>query len=196
MKRYLLLASLLGASNSAIAEEFNYDFVQLSYGTVDFAMTSIDCDGFGVNGSFGITDSLHIVGSYQSSDYFEYITDATEWRVGLAGHKSLSERLDVVARIEYVNVDVDPLIGQFQPGAVDDFRDEGFGLTIGVRAAMMNRFEINANTFYVNLSDRGDETGFGVGALFNWTDSFSLGVFSSWADDVLSYQASARLYFN
>ena len=195
MKRQILFPVFLMASNCAIADGFNYNFLQVNYGTVDFALSSIDCDGFGLNGSFGVTENLDIVASYHTADYFEYVTDATEWRVGLGGHSSLSDHVDIVARVEYVNTDIDHLIGQAPPGSVDNFADSGFGLTVGARAKILSRFEVNGGVSYVDLSDQGNEFGFGAGMLFNWTKSISVGAFASWADDEFSYTASARWYF-
>jgi hypothetical protein len=192
MKRSILLVALLATSGFAFADAFRYDFLQLDYGTGDYTNSSIDCVVWELNGSLGITNRLRIVGSYQTAD-FDYIADAIEWKVGLGVNSPLSERFDVVASVSYVNLDIDPLIGQChncRPG----FEDDGYGLAVGVRSSITKRFEINAGVSYIDLSDTGDDTGLDGGVMFNWTDSFSVGLFGTWGG-VASYQASARLYF-
>lgn len=188
MKRSMILCALLAASGVAFAEGFNYNYLQLSYGTIDIDGVSIDGDGLGLSGSYGITDSLNVVGGYQTAD-FDSLADADEWSVGLGVHTPVSDNLDVVAAVSYVNIDFD-VLGQ----SVGE--DDGFGLTVGLRGNLSSLVEVNAGVSYVDLSDSGDDTGFGGGVLFNLTDSFSLGLSGSWDDDVSVYSASARLYFD
>ena len=186
MTRSIVVFSLMAMSGLAFADGFSYTYVQATYGSVDVDDPSFtkDGDGLGLNGSFGITDNLHIVGSYQTTD-FDTLGDADQWSAGLGVHSSLTEILDVVADVSYVNVDV--------PGSVLD--DDGFGLMVGVRANVTSLIEVNGGITYVDLTDGGDDTGFGGGVLFNLTDSLSLGLAAELGDDVSEYSATARWYF-
>ncbi len=187
MKRSIVVFSLMAMSGLAFADGFSYTYVQATFGTVDVDNSSIDGDGLGLNGSFGITDNLNIVGSYQTAD-FDTLGDADEFTVGLGVHSSITEMFDVVAAVSYVDVSVDPVGG---PSAGDD----GFDLTVGARFSATSLIEINAGLTYRDLSNSGDDTGIGGGVLFNLTDSLSLGLAAQWDDDVSEYSASARWYF-
>ena len=192
MKRSFLVVALLATPCFVLADSLGYDFLQLDYGTGDYTNSSIDCVVWELNGSLSVTDSLQIVGSYQTAD-FDYIADAIEWHLGLGVNTQISERLDVVASVSYVNLDIDSLIGQChdcRPG----FEDDGFGITVGVRSALTERLELNAGISYVDLADTGDDIGLDGGVMFNFTKSFSVGLFGTWGG-VASYQAAARMYF-
>lgn len=187
MKHSIVLLALLAAPGLALADGFSYDYLQLSYGQVDFDNVSIDGDGFGVDGSFGITESLNIIGGYQTTD-FDSLADANQLQVGLGVHTPISETLDVVAAVSYINVDVDTFLG---PAGDDD----GFGLTAGVRAAITSKMEANAGISYVDFDNSGDETGFGGSVLYNFTDVFSAGLGASWSDDTSTFSIGGRMYF-
>ena len=188
MKRSIVVFSLMAMSGLAFADGFSYTYVQASYGTVDIDNVSVDGDGLGLNGSFGITDSLNIVGGYQSSD-FDSLAEADEWSLGLGVHTPITELMDVTASVSYVDLEFDAL-------GVPVAEDDGFGLNVGLRANVTSLIEVNAGISYVDLSNSGDDTGFGGGVLFNFTEMFSLGLAAEWADDVSVYSLSGRLYFN
>ena len=189
MKHSIVVFSLMAMSGLAFADEngFSYSYLQASYGTVDLDNTSIDGDGLGLNGSFGITDNLNIVGGYQTAD-FDSLVEADEWSVGLGVHAPITEKMDVTAAVSYIDVEIDAL-------GIPVAEDDGFGLTVGLRANITSLIEVNAGVSYVDLSDSGDDTGFGGGVLFNLTNSFALGLDGSWDDDVSVYSVSARWYF-
>jgi hypothetical protein len=169
MKRSLVVFALMATSGLAFADGFNYTYVQASYGTVDIDNVSVDGDGLGLSGSFGITDNLNIVGGYQV-------------------HTPITEMMDVTAAVSYIDVEFDVL-------GIPVAEDDGFGLTVGLRANVSSLIEINAGVSYVDLSDSGDDTGFNGGVLFNFTEMFSLGLSGDWDDDVSVYSISGRLYF-
>ena len=64
-----------------------------------------------------------------------------------------------------------------------------------MRANVTSLIEVNGGITYVDLTDGGDDTGFGGGVLFNLTDSLSLGLAAELGDDVSEYSATARWYF-
>jgi long-subunit fatty acid transport protein len=187
MKRSLVVFALMAMSGTAFAEGFGYTYVQASYGTVDIDNVSVDGDGLGLNGSFGITDNLNIVAGYQTAD-FDSLADADEWSVGLGVHTPITEMMDVTAAVSYIDVEFDAL-------GIPIAEDDGFGLNVGLRANLTSLIEVNAGVSYVDLSDSGDDTGFNGGVLFNFTDMFSLGLSGDWDDDVSVYSLSARVYF-
>jgi hypothetical protein len=188
MKRISVAFALIIAMGPARAEDFGYTYLQASYGTIDIDNVSVDGDGLGLNGSFGISDNLNIVAGYQTAD-FDSLAEADEWNLGLGVHTPITEMMDVTAAVSYVNVEFDAL-------GVPVAEDDGFGLTVGLRARLSSLVELDAGVSYVDLSDSGDDTGFHGGVLFNFTEMFSLGLSGDWDDDVSVYSISGRIYFN
>ncbi len=187
MKRSIVVFSLMAMSGLAFADGFSYTYVQASYGTVDIDNVSVDGDGLGLNGSFGITDNLNIVGGWRTAD-FDSIADADEWSLGLGVHTPVTELMDVTASVSYVDVEFDVL-------GLPVAEDDGFELKVGLRANVTSLIEVNAGVSYIDLSNAGDDTGFEGGVLFNFTDMFSLGLSGEWDDDVSTYSLSGRVYF-
>lgn len=187
MKRSFVVFSLLAMSSMAFADGFSYSYLQASYGTVDIDNVSVDGDGLGLSGSFGITDNLNIVGGYQTAD-FDSLADADEWSIGLGVHAPITDIMDVTASVSYIDVEFDAL-------GVPVAEDDGFGLDVGIRANLTSLIEVNAGISYVDLSTGSSDTGFNGGVLFNFTDMFSLGLRGDWDDDVSVYSLSGRIYF-
>jgi len=184
MKRLLVVFSLMAMSGLAFADGFSYTYAQANYGTVDIDSVSVDGDGLGLNGSFGITDSLNIVGGWQTAD-FDAAGEADILRLGLGVHTPITEMMDVTASVFYLDV-------EGIPGRADD---GGFGLKVGLRAKVSSMIEVNAGVTYVDFSTRGVDTGFGGGVLYNFTDMFSVGLSGEWIDDVSTFSLSGRVYF-
>ncbi len=184
MKRSIVVFSLMAMSGLAFADGFNYTYVQATYGTVDVDNPgfSEDGDGLGLNGSFGITDNLQIVGSYQTID-LDITGDVDLLTAGLGVHAPVTEMFDVVAAVSYVDIDG------------TGFSDDGFELAAGARVSVTSLIEVNAAVTYRDLDIGGDDTRLGGGVLFNLTDSIALGLAAEWGDDVSEYSASARWYF-
>ncbi len=188
MKRSIVVFSLMAMSGLAFADGFSYTYVQATYGKVDVddpAFTE-DGDGLGVNGSFGITDNLNIVASFQTAD-FDTLGDTDEITAGLGVHAPITEMFDIVASVSYVDLD---LAG---------FSDDGFELMGGVRFSVADAIEINGGITYRDLDLGGDDVGFGAGALYSFTDMFAVGLSAKWEEisntDVATYALSGRINF-
>ncbi len=139
------------------------------------------------NTVLSVTDSLNIVGSWQTAD-FDSLADADEWSLGLGVHTPIRELMDVTATVSYRDVEFDAL-------GIPVAEDDGFALEVGLRANVTSMIEVNASVSYIDLSTGGDDTGFGGGVLYNFTDIFSLGLSGEWIDDVSTYSLSGRVYF-
>jgi hypothetical protein len=64
-----------------------------------------------------------------------------------------------------------------------------------VRFAASKKLELDAGIDYVDYGDAGDDTAFGLGGLYSFSDAFALGLGGSWGDDVSTYTVSGRFYF-
>jgi long-subunit fatty acid transport protein len=187
MLRSSLVIILIAFSASVSAEDFDYNYFSLGYGTTEFDNVNVDGDGFNVGGSYAINQSYHVFADYGSANLDGNI-DATEFGAGIGWHTSLTDAVDLVAGLSYEYVELDA-------PAVTAIDDSGFGLGVGLRFAASEMLELNAGINYVDLSDSGNDTGFSVGGLYDLTESFSVGLGGSWSDDATSYTLSGRFYF-
>jgi hypothetical protein len=187
MLRSSLVLLFLALTASASAKEFDYNYFSLSYGTIEFDDINVDGDGFGLAGSYAINEDFHVFAGYQAAG-LDFGIDATTLGAGLGYHTSLTPVVDLVASVSYQYIDLDA------PG-VSGADDNGIGLGLGLRFAASEEIELNAGISYVDFSDSGDDTGFGVGGLYSFTDAFALGLGAEWSDDVSSYTLEGRFYF-
>ena len=186
MIRYLLIPILaIGAVNAARAE-FNYNFVQASYGEVDFDSPNVDGDNIGLGGSIAMTPAFHLFGNADFADLSNNY-DASSWEAGVGYNAAISPIVDIVAQLSYQSVDVDTPFGNAD--------DSGFGVGVLLRVALTDLLELNGGIKYVDLDDSGDSTAFVGAALFNITDRVSLGLNLALDDDAEQYGILGRFYF-
>ncbi len=57
MLRLSLISLILAFSASANAEDFDYDFLSVGYGSVDFDDLGVDGTGFSIGGSYALNDA-------------------------------------------------------------------------------------------------------------------------------------------
>lgn len=186
MKRTIYVALLLGLTGPAMAEGFNYNFVSASYGTVDFDDIDVDGNIFDVGLSLAISENFHLFGAYESAD-LDFGVDASGYSAGIGFNTPISNVIDVVAQVSYEYAEID--------FGVADADDSGYGLAVGLRAAVSDAVELNAGLKYVDFGDGGDSTALGAGFLFNVTEAIALGLTASWDDDVTAYGLGGRVYF-
>jgi len=187
MKYSVIVLMILGLTSTVLAEDFDYNFVTGSFGQVDVDDFNADGNVYGLGLSIGIAENIHMFADYQGSD-LDFGLDVSEWSVGIGFNTPISDVMDVVAQLSYENVDFDV------PG-FGGFDDDGYGLSVGLRAAMSEAVEIQAGLSYVDFSDSGDNTTFDAGFLFNVSETIALGVSGSWDDDVSIYRLTGRVYF-
>ena len=187
MLRVLAVTTLLVYSGAAFAEDFDYNFVQASYGQVELDDVDVDGDGFGIAGSVEVSEHFHLFGGYTTGD-FDFGVDSTDLSAGLGYNAPISETVDLVASIAYVSTEVD--IPGF--GSVDD---NGYGLGLGLRGMATPAVELNGGISFVDLGDSGDDTSFAAGFLYHFSDAFAAGLSGGWSDDATSYQLNGRFSF-
>jgi hypothetical protein len=191
MLRSVLFTALLALSASATAQDFDYNYLSLGYQRVnlDDGTFDVDGDGLGLEGSFEVGESFFIFGGYGMAEFEEQgiTVDVDQATVGLGWHTELSDNVDFVTGLSYEYIDVSALgLG------VDD---NGIGLGVGLRYAASDNIEINGGVDYVDYSDGGDDTTFGLGFLYGVTESIDIGLNGEWGDDSSAYGISGRFYF-
>lgn len=187
MWRSIVCLALLPLSGTALAE-FDYNFVQGSYGQMEFDDFDVDGDVLEFGGSFALTEQLHAFGGYSTAD-FDGGVDFNSFEAGLGFNMPLSETVDLVASLAYVSMEVD-VSGL---GSADD---NGYGLGVGLRAMASPTFELSGGIEYVDLGGDSDgDTAFGGGFLYHFTDAFAVGLSGAWGDDTSTYALNGRFSF-
>lgn len=187
MFRSLLVIGIVLFSTPAAAQGFDYSYLQLSYGNVEFDNINVDGGGFGLSGSYAINPHWHAFAGYEGLG-LDFGVDATTLAAGIGYNTELTPAVDLVGRLSYQYIELD----SSGSGSVDD---NGLGLGVGLRFAATERLELDAGIDYVDFGDGGDDTAFSAGGLYNFTDAFSVGLGASWGDDVSSYTLGGRFYF-
>jgi hypothetical protein len=190
MRKRFVLGSIvaLGLCGPAIAADgFSYSFVDAEFVKSEIDDIDVEGDGFGIVGSYEFTENLHGFVEYADQD-FDFDVSAQTLQVGAGVNWPLNPNLDVIGTLSYVQAEVD--VPTF--GSVDD---DGFGLGVGLRGRVLERLELTGGIDYVDLKDSGDDTAFGVGARYFFTDMFAVGADANFNDDGTTWMLGARLNF-
>jgi hypothetical protein len=127
-----------------------------------------------------------VFAGYQSLG-FDFDIDLSSLRVGVGFNAQISEKSDVVAQVAYLDAEADTSLGSAD--------DNGCGVSVGFRAWVNERVELDRSIAYSHFGDGGSDTSFGAGVLFYFTEQFSLGLGPGFADDVDTYRLRGRFYF-
>lgn len=186
MRGSFTLASVLLVFAGTAHAEFNYSYVSLSYGNVDFDDLNVDGDGLGAEVSISVGEDFYLIGRLEASD-LDSSVDLTQWGAGIGYHSSLSPVMDVLAQVTYETIEIDTPLG--------DADDNGFGIGVGIRVNATSLVELLGGVSYVDFDDGGDNTALNAGALFNFTETISVGINVTFDDDVNIYRLAGRFYF-
>lgn len=170
---------------AAQADDMSYSYIDLGYveTDIDGAPTA---DGFGVRGSVGFADSLFVFGEYSNQDLAGI--DIDQFVVGLGGHYGLTDAMDLVGRVGYV--DAEASAGGFSVSV------DGFLVSAGLRGQVSDAFELEGRVDYVDLGDDGgDDTALAIAGRYFFTDQFALGAEFSTSDDANAYFVGVRWSF-
>lgn len=193
MNRFVSFLLLMGLSAGAAAQGaanspgLSYTYAEIGYGQVNIDDPDIDGDGFGIGGSFALTDQFHLFAGYSTAD-LDFDVDATNFDVGFGFNTPLADNIDVVATLAYVYVELDA------PG-FGSADDNGLGGGLGLRALVNPQVELFGGVEYIDLSDSGSDTALNLGGRYNFNQQFAVGLSGSWSDDASSYTLTGRMYF-
>ena len=173
----------------ALADGPSYNYIQGSYERVEIDAVGGDVDGngFGIAGSFEITDLWHAFASYGTAE-FDFSVDFDQLTIGGGIHSPLNENVDLVFNLAYIQLDA----SAFGFSADDD----GFGASLGLRGNVAERVELEGFIDYVDLDSSGDDTSFRGAAWYAFTDAFSAGLQLGFGDDATSFGIGGRFFFD
>lgn len=177
-----MLAGTLFAAmtqQAAAAKGPEYSYAEIGYINVDSDV--VEGDGAGVNISFGATDHIFLKFGYDrlwlDDPNSSQEADADRFQIGGGMHYGITDTIDVLGAISYVDIEVT------NAGPMAGYGDDGYLAEIGVRAMLSKALELNATVSSLHL-DGNNDTGYGVGAVFDITKSLALGGgFNHYQDD-------------
>lgn len=190
----LAVASLACLPIAGYAEDISYSYAEAGYIATDIDDFDETFDGFVLRGSFEVVENFFLFASYADQsgdvdvfDFGDVNVDATNWALGGGYAYPLSDTMDLVGRIAYVEAELE--------AGGESVDDDGYLLSAGVRAMPMEQLELEGNISYVDLSDAGDDTSFEIAARYYFLPQFAVGVEAGFADDSTAYGISARWDF-
>jgi hypothetical protein len=150
------------------ADDMSYSYIEGGYTEADLDNVA-DGDGFSVRGSVSFSENFFVFGEYATFG-FPGSVDLDQISAGLGGHLDISDRVDLVGRVGYTELDLS--VPGFGSGSVD-----GFLVSAVIRGQVSDSFELEAHAVHTDLgSDGGDSTGFVVGGRYFFTESFAAGL--------------------
>lgn len=192
-KSFLAGALLLPAMG--YAGDMSYSYVEAGYGETEIdvgqGFGDVEGDGFSLAGSLAVAPNWHVFADFAGAD-FDFNVESTSYRVGGGFNYGISDTADVIARLSYVNVEVevDTAFGTFSED------EDGFGLGVGLRGEVVDNFELEGGIEYLDLGgDGGDDTSFIAEGRYFFTPMFAVGAGVEIGDDFTTYGINARLNF-
>jgi Ax21 family sulfation-dependent quorum factor len=182
-----MVASLLVAAVpfAAQAEDMSYSYLDLNYVETDID-NGPTADGFGLRGSVAFAENYFVFGEYTNQDLRG--VDIDQFAVGLGGHLGLTETVDLVGRVGYVDAEVSA--GGFSVSV------DGYLVSAGLRGQVAEDFELEGHVIHRDLGDDGgDDTAFSIGGRYFFTDRFALGAEYEIADDAKTILVGGRFSF-
>jgi hypothetical protein len=191
VRKFVWAIAALAGMASAHAGDLSYTYAEGGLGQVD--MDSIDTgDAYFIGGSLGFADRWFGFAEYSTSsfDVSGVSADLDEYQIGFGGHFAMTDSVDFVGKLAYVDESVDASAGGVSASADEN----GYMLSAGVRGHVVEKFDLMGSVDYLDIGDSTD-TGLSLRGLYEFTDMFSLGARVGFSDDVTSYGMFARFSF-
>jgi hypothetical protein len=184
-------ALLMAVSQVTSANGFNYSYAELGY-------TNINSDPMNASGataelSIAASDHVYVKGGY-SRLWVNHVEgsnndniDIDSFRVGMGGHFSVHEKVDLTGTVSYVDN---------ENTGDNNNSDRGYEAEFGARVQALKKLEMTPSIIYDHI-DNFHDTGYGLGLVYALNRQFSLRTrvqrFSD--DDATNFFAGVRLNF-
>jgi len=189
LKRILALTLLLLGAQ-AMADDLGYSYIEGGYQRIDVdtgaGFGNVDGDGIGIGFSFDVADNWYILGAYGRAS-LDFGVDFDETELGVGYHAPLADRLDIFATVSYLRA-------EFSDTVFGSFDDDGYGIAVGMRGLVADRFDLTGSIGYSDFGGGSDGTAFSAAGLYNFTDNFAAGIVLAFDEDVTTYGIGARYY--
>ncbi len=190
MRKYLALVIWTGLiyANASLASNINYSYFELGYVEADWDYPDIDDDGDGyeLNASLDVGDTLALVAAYQDLE-FDDDADGNQTSLGFLYHKPYSTTGDIVLGLAYLETEVDPAAG-------NSTDDTGNWFSLEIRNMTSPQTEISIGLNRVDIF--GDaESGYNFGVVSGSRDGFQFVLRYIDRDDIGSLLVGLRSSF-
>jgi TonB dependent receptor len=186
MKVVLGSVMLALAPLAALADDMSYSSLDLAYVDTDIDDVNQSADGFALRGSIGFAENWFAFAEYATQSVQD--VDIDNIAVGFGGHYGLTDTLDLVGRLGYIQIDLSV------PGPLDA-DDDGYLADLGLRGRIGDSVELEGGLRYTDFSDGGDDTAFVVGGRFHFNKTWAVGAEYQSASDSSSILALVRASF-
>jgi hypothetical protein len=179
-KWLLAIVVSFAAVGAVSAQDEAPKWTYIEAGFIDFDPDGgVSDDGFFAGASIGLGKMFHIVAEYDS------VGDYGLWEAGVGWHGLFGDPVDLFVEVKWKDIDFD--------SDTNDFSDDGYAGSAGIRWMLGQRFEVKGTATWVNF-DEGDsdatfeaealfflmENRLGLGASFDIGDANTLRVFARW----------------
>lgn len=187
----LICAAALALPMVASADSLSYRYVDVAH----FPEAEIDADGFDVDGdgmqlrgSLPVYQNIFALAEFQDLDLDNGV-DATRFMVGVGGHWSLGNNLDLIARGGVVKYEVDF-------GRSDD-DDTGLFAGVRLRTFVAPKIEVEGGVEHIAVDVAGiDGDTYLIGeGRYNFTSQWSAGLLITLGGDTSVFGAQGRFNF-
>ncbi len=184
--RILLLALGLVFASTASAQSPSQP--SLDYSFAEFRFVDVDVaggDGFSIGGSIEMNGNWFLLGSLTD---IGFNNDVDSFTIELGGGYIWPYRpdWDLLATVQYVNVDVDTPFG-----SVDD---SGLALAGGIRGLIAPQFEVRGSVNHVTIGD--DDTFLEIAGDYYFNEEFAAGLTFDIGGDVDTFSVGVRWFFD
>lgn len=107
----LMIWVFLFCANHAIGANINYSYVELGYVELELDDVDVEGDGYELNASFGLSQTVAVIAGYQDLD-LDRDVEGSEQSLGLLYHKPYSTTGDLVLGLSVLEFELDPPTGE------------------------------------------------------------------------------------
>ena len=170
----------------ALAQEFNYTYVEGGYYVRDMDTGPFDAEGggLGIRGSFAINEKFHAFGAHATQE-LDLELDTNQLEFGVGRHWSLGDNIDFIGELSWIESELD--------GPFDGRDEDGLGLGAGLRGRAGSDLELEGRINYADLGDS-DTSLFFSGRYFIW-DRFAVSGGLLFDDDDTTWNIGVRAEF-
>ena len=188
MKRSLLALALVAIVPFAAQadDKLSYTYVEGAYLNAQ-GDGGADADGFGVRGSFEFGESgFYGLGAYNQIEIDDVNVDVDNYEIGIGYGHDLSDNLDLISELAYINSDVDlPGVGSI----------DGYRASVGLRGSFTDSFEGLIKANYIDGSDFDGDFSGTVGAQYKFTQTWGVTGEVEFGDGGETYLVGLRASF-
>ena len=180
MKKFVLAALLAAAPFAASAGELSYTYVEGGFARInadDSFFGNPEADGGFIRGSYDIGSGINAFGGVSRvSEGLDFVPgvdldlDLTQFEIGLGYHQAMSDRVDLVAELAWVRLDVDAEAGGFR----SDDSANGGRVAVGVRGQFNDALEGSLKANYYDGGDFAGGFSGTVGALYKFNPTWGV----------------------